>query len=422
METKPIEAYQENPSKEIQDKACRVVVISGPNRGKTLSLKNDVVRKIGRGKGNDLPLGDECASECHLDIQQKGEDIRVRDLNSRNGTYIKRQNRQEVHIDIRKTGFKTTLRENTEIQIGITRLRFLPEFKLIGDSPAMLKVSQQIWDAAQSDETVLILGETGVGKELAAREIHRLSKRFDTKYVTCDCSSLAPGVIESELFGHEKGAFNNAICERKGLFELAEGGTVFLDEIGELPPEHQPKLLRVIQEKTVRRVGGNNVIQCDFRLIAATNRVLEDEVREKRFRPDLFYRINVLTVLIPPLRDRKEDIPVLVDHFLRGKNMEVVPEAMDKLLNHAWPGNIRELIGVLGKASCSIKGNKIEPNDISLCSTEEASSLSPLEKQEKTLLQKTLGKNGGHIGKTAKELGWSDQTVRTKIKKYRIQS
>ncbi|MGQ9655358.1 MAG: sigma 54-interacting transcriptional regulator, partial [Thermodesulfobacteriota bacterium] len=226
--------------------------------------------------------------------------------------------------------------------------------EMVGESPPILGVLRRIEQVARTDTTVLISGETGVGKELVARAMHRHSPRRDKPFIRVHCSALPEGLIPSELFGHEKGAFTGAVGRRIGRFELADGGTLFLDEIGDLPLEIQVRLLRVLQTKEFERVGGTDTLRSDFRLVAATNRDLEAEVRAGRFRSDLFYRLNVFPIYVPPLRERREDIPLLARHFLgihakkTGKTFRAIPEEeMRKLMEYEWPGNVRELENVI---------------------------------------------------------------------------
>jgi formate hydrogenlyase transcriptional activator len=239
--------------------------------------------------------------------------------------------------------------------------------QIIGRSPALLDVLDQVGRVAPTDATVLVTGETGTGKELIARAIHSASKRRDKPLIKVNCAALPAGLVESELFGHEKGAFSGAIARRLGRFELADGGTLFLDEIGELPAEAQVKLLRVLQEREFDRVGGGAAIRVDVRVIAATNRDLLKEVQEKRFREDLYYRLNVFPVRLPPLRERRDDIPLLV-HFLLnkftlriGKQLDGVSRpTMQRLVEYAWPGNIRELENVLERAVILVTGPALD--------------------------------------------------------------
>jgi len=242
---------------------------------------------------------------------------------------------------------------------------------MIGNSPVMQKVYDLIERVADSDSTALILGESGTGKEIVAKTIHFNSARKNKPLIPVNCGAIPDALLESELFGHEKGAFTGATSSRTGRFELAHGGTIFFDEVGEMPIGLQVKLLRVLQEREFERVGGTRSIHVDVRIIAATNQDLEEAVREKRFREDLYYRLNVIPILIPPLRERKEDIPLLIDHFLRKYNERkkhqvegISPEAQKILMNYRWPGNIRELENLIERMIVLKNGGIITIEDI----------------------------------------------------------
>ncbi len=239
--------------------------------------------------------------------------------------------------------------------------------QIVGRSPGLMQVLDQVARVAPTDASVLITGETGTGKELIARAIHSASKRRDKPLIKVNCAALPEGLVESELFGHEKGAFSGAVAKRPGRFELADGGTIFLDEIGELPADAQVKLLRVLQEREFDRVGGTAPVRVDVRVIAATNRDLLKEVREKSFREDLYYRLNVFPIRLPPLRDRRDDIPLLAKSLVNkfsvriGKGIDGVSDrTMQLLQDYAWPGNIRELENVLERAAILATGVTIE--------------------------------------------------------------
>ena len=238
--------------------------------------------------------------------------------------------------------------------------------EIVGSGPALRGVLQQIETAAPTDSSILIQGETGTGKELVARAIHRLSSRANATFVKLNCAAIPAGLIESELLGHEKGAFTGAVGQRIGRFELAHRGTLFLDEIGELPLEMQPKLLRVLQDGQFERLGGTRTIQSDFRLVAATNRDLRTMVAEQHFRADLFYRVNVFPITLPALRERREDIPTLVRYFVQEfatrmrKNIDAIPaEVMETLVNYSWPGNIRELRNIIERSVILTSGRRL---------------------------------------------------------------
>jgi formate hydrogenlyase transcriptional activator len=277
---------------------------------------------------------------------------------------------------------------------------------IIGQSSALRKVLQMVEHVAGGDSTVLLLGETGTGKELVARAIHNLSKRRDRGFVKLNCAAIPSGLLESELFGHERGAFTGAISQKIGRFELAHQGSVFLDEIGDIPLELQPKLLRVLQEREFERLGSTRTKAVDVRVIAATHRDLEEMILEKQFRADLFYRLNVVPIFLPALRERTEDIPPLVRHFVRqfskriGKAIDIIsPGTMDALRQHRWPGNIRELENVIERAMIFSPGPalRISPQDLKtrVAPGQGADRLQTLEEVERN-----------HILKTLKETRW----------------
>jgi len=306
---------------------------------------------------------------------------------------------------------------------------------LIGDSKAMEHIHGLIKQVAPSDSTVLILGESGTGKELVASSIHKHSKRADRPFVRLNCAAIPEGLMESELFGHEKGAFTGAHARKLGKFELADGGTMLLDEIGELPLALQAKLLRVLQESMYERVGGTGTISIDVRILCATSKDLEKAVENGTFRQDLDYRLNVIPVHLPPLRDRKEDIPVLTKNFLhefsimRGVSMEISPEAMQCLIDYDYPGNVRELKNIIERASVLAPEQVITPADLpadllesnGLEDTGESFLISDaLAKTEKQLLLKALARTQGKKGEAAELLGISRKNLWEKMKHHGI--
>ncbi len=262
---------------------------------------------------------------------------------------------------------KALAREVVELRTGIQEVW---EFgALVGKSPRMQEVYKTIGRIAATDVTVLLQGESGTGKEVVARAIHHYSRRAGKPFVAVSCAAIPPTLLEAELFGHERGAFTDAHQRRLGRFELAHGGTLYLDEVGDMGPELQPKLLRVLQERELERIGGGEPIRVDVRVVAATNRDLETLIREGRFREDLFYRLNVVSVTLPPLRERREDIPFLVDHFLvkyAGELGEraLAAEALDRLTGYAWPGNVRELENVVQHAMVMAGAGVILPEHL----------------------------------------------------------
>jgi PAS domain S-box-containing protein len=302
---------------------------------------------------------------------------------------------------------------------------------IVGHSDAIKYVLFKITQVSPTDSTVLITGETGTGKDLVARAIHATSSRKDRPLIKVNCAALSPTLIESELFGHEKGAFTGAIGRKQGRFELANGGTIFLDEIGELPLELQVKLLRVIQESEFERLGGNRTIKVDVRIIAATNRNLKLEVEQGTFREDLWYRLNVYPITMPPLRQRKDDIPLLVEHFVAtyggksGKTISSVsPREMQNLQEHSWPGNIRELANVIERAVIHTQGSVLHVVDQFESVEGESTPTQTLEEVEREYILRTLESTGWRVeGKNgaAKVLGLNPSTLRTRMLKLGIQ-
>ncbi|MBN1295569.1 sigma 54-interacting transcriptional regulator [bacterium] len=302
---------------------------------------------------------------------------------------------------------------------------------IIGCSPAIKYVFYKIEQIARTDTHVLILGETGTGKELVARAIHHLSLRKHRALVKVNCAVLPSNLIENELFGHEKGAFTGAHSQQPGRFEIADGATLFLDEIGELPLELQPKLLQVIESGRFERLGSTGTKKVDARLIAATNRNLEDEVRKGRFRKDLWYRLNVFPITIPPLRDRREDIPMLVKHFIAiitkrmGKKIETIPvHVMDALMHYSWPGNVRELENVLERAVINSSGPKLRlADDLKTQVHDGLWTGRTLEEVEKEYIIRVLNRVGWKVSgrdSAAEILGMNRSTLRARMRKLSI--
>ena len=304
---------------------------------------------------------------------------------------------------------------------------------IVGRSKQIMEVIEIVHKVAPTDATVLLRGESGVGKELFARAIHYLSKRSDKPFVAVNCAAIPESLLEAELFGYEKGAFTGAYTSKKGKFELANGGTIFLDEIGDMPLNLQVKLLRVLQEKEIERLGGSKPIKVDVRIIAATNRNLEELIKQGKFREDLYYRLNVVPVFIPPLRERKEDIPPLVWHFVENfskeykKNIKVSSEVMEAFLNYDWPGNVRELQNVIERMVILDTDGVLTAEDLpeeirNFKRKEELVSLNgnSIWDIEKKLIEEALEKSGYVIKKAAKILGMTPRQVSYRIKKYGI--
>jgi transcriptional regulator with PAS, ATPase and Fis domain len=301
---------------------------------------------------------------------------------------------------------------------------------LVTSAPAMLQAFQVLKNVAETDATVLVRGESGTGKELAARALHLESHRRAGPFRAVNCAALSPALLESELFGHVRGAFTGAIKSRKGLFEQAHGGTLFLDEVAELPPSLQAKLLRVLQEREFFPVGGNTSVKVDIRVVAATHRALREEARAGRFREDLLYRLRVVPIYLPPLRDRRGDVALLLRHFIDLHNQRgprrirlIAPPAMRRLLDHRWPGNVRELMNVIQYAFAVGRGPELTLFDLPPEFREEAGgqssgpSVSPGQ-DELSRIREALRRSGGAIGEAAAMLGMSRPTFWRKRKKH----
>ncbi|MSQ84059.1 MAG: sigma-54-dependent Fis family transcriptional regulator [Myxococcales bacterium] len=333
--------------------------------------------KLGAMDDNDVVLDDDQASRYHARIYQEGDDFLIEDLKSTNGTWVNR-------VRVRDAW----LRSGAMIRVGNTQLRFSVQAErvdiapsqheslggIVGRTEAIRRLMGVVDRIAPTGATVVLEGETGTGKEVVARTIHQLSKRAAGPFIVFDCGAVQQNLIESELFGHEKGSFTGALASRQGLFEMANGGTIFLDEIGELALDLQPKLLRALEQREVRRVGGNRPIKIDVRVIAATNRDLAEEVKADRFREDLFYRLGVVRLKLPALRERQDDIGLLGQHMLRtgsfnrvgdGQKVKGISyEAREALRAYQWPGNVRELLNVIERACSFCEGDLIGVDDL----------------------------------------------------------
>jgi DNA-binding NtrC family response regulator len=333
---------------------------------------------------------------------------------------------ETAHLVANAMTHRKTQQENVRLKQTVAEITHPSE--IVGQGAAMKRVFDAIETVAPTDATVLITGESGTGKELVARAIHAGSSRRFHPLVVIHCGALTESLLESELFGHEKGAFTGAQYRKKGKFEIAEGGTVFLDEIGDISLKTQTDLLRVLQEREFVRVGGNQTIRVDFRCVAATNKNLEQLIEEGKFRPDLFYRLNVFHIELPPLRVRREDIPLLVNHFvgkfsteMNKKITRVAPAAMNLLQQYHWPGNVRELENAVERAMVVAQEPELREQDFTLKAKNGSVSngdVRSLEDVERAHILRVLEECGGNQTRTAEVLGIDRVTLHHKLKKY----
>ena len=426
----------------------KLLVISGALQGREFIVNQDTFT-IGSSDHNDLVIKDSTVSKRHCEILVEESGYLIRDLNSTNGTFVQGIRVSSAHLV-----------PGAEIQLGKSRIVFCPlqdandiplsaneSFgKMLGKSVPMRRIFYLAETYSPSDATVMITGETGTGKEVLAEEIHKHSPRKDKPFIVIDCAAISKELIESELFGHVKGAFTGANMDRQGAFELADGGTVFLDEIGDLSPVLQPKLLRVLEKREIRRVGSNTVRKIDVRIISATNRNLANEVNEGNFREDLYYRLSVVHLELPPLRRRREDIPLLVKRFLTDmKGADAIDECadftrtMDILKRHEWPGNVRELRNLIELAFYSER----RPVDLSAFLSLSSLRTMPdekggdqegivfetgkpfkdaknelIERFEQAYLNDLLARNKQNISRSAREAGIERAYLQRLIRKY----
>jgi DNA-binding NtrC family response regulator len=340
---------------------CQLVVIEGPDAGRAVALGDKPVR-VGTREGCALRLSDPRVSGEHLEARAEGAEFVVKDLGSRNGTLYEGSRVGEVRVRAGATfklgrSFLRIQAEGQPWEVAPSQARRFGE--LVGESLAMRELFAVLEHVAPTDTTVLIQGETGTGKEVVARALHEASARRKGPFVAVDCGALPEGLVESELFGHVRGAFTGALAARSGAFVRASGGTLFLDELAGIPPSVQARLLRVLEERRVRPVGGDAEQTVDVRVVAASRVDLSLAVAEGTFRPDLYYRLAVVTLPLPPLRQRREDLPLLVAELLRRRGFEPGPirgPALEALSGHDWPGNVRELRNVLERALVLSRG------------------------------------------------------------------
>ncbi|MBM4164429.1 MAG: FHA domain-containing protein [Lentisphaerae bacterium] len=425
----------------------KLLVVSGPLQGQEFVVNKEVFT-IGLGEHNDLALEDSTISKRHCEISVDQGGYHIRDLGSTNGTIV-----QGVTVT------SACLAPGAEIQIGKTRLIFCPlqeasdiplsrheSFgKALGRSVAMRRVFYLAETYAPTDATIMITGETGTGKEVLAEEIHLHSPRCKKPFIVIDCAAMAKDLIESELFGHVKGAFTGANADRMGAFEAADGGTIFLDEIGDLLPDLQPKLLRVLEKREIRRVGCNKTNKINVRIICATNRNLAHEVNEGRFREDLYYRLSVVQMELPPLRRRKDDIALLVRKFLTDlhgpdamKDVANFDRGLDVLKRHDWPGNVRELRNLIEVAfysehrpvelSAFLSLGNLRTNRSPVPAEAPMAADKPfkdakndiIDHFERGYLQELLARNNHNISRSAREAGIERAYLQRLVKKHAL--
>ncbi len=433
---------------------CQLKVMEGPDKNKKMDLERKPIR-MGKKEDNDFPLTDNTVSRYHLLIEQKVDSFLLKDLDSTNGTFINDMRVKEAYLtpgDIISLGNTKVefLAFDEKVQIEpSTQTQFS---ELVGKSRKMRQIFGILEKISPSLATVIIEGQTGTGKELVARAIHQHSLRKEKPFVVFDCSAVAPNLIESELFGHEKGSFTGAIKDRKGAFEAANGGTIFLDEIGELTLDLQPKLLRALEQREVRRVGANEPVKVDVRVVCATNRSLSEEVTAGRFRQDLYYRLSVVKVHLPSLSERPEDIPLIIEKFLTEgrfnrfpdgslKVTRVEDDALKMLQRYQWPGNVRELSNIIERTVSLVDGQTIRASDLSYVfqeidsvneTTERISIDTSLpfkeakqkvvEVFEKDYLVDLLTRYNFNVSRAAREAKVDRKHLRNLLKKYDIKA
>lgn len=426
----------------------RVRIESGPGIGQEAVFDRDIVR-IGSNQSNDVVIDDDTVSRAHAEIVRTSHGVLLRDLNSTNGSFVGPIRVREVYLP-----------DGQRFKVGLTELTFesadevvdiLPSDAealgdLVGRSVAMRALFSVVERVAPTDLTVLVTGETGTGKELVSRALHVGSPRRKRPFEVFDCGAVARSLVEAELFGHERGAFTGAVSGRPGVFERANGGTVFLDELGELPLDVQAALLRVLEQREVRRVGGREVKPVDVRVLAATNRNLQDEVEAGRFREDLYYRLAVVELTLPPLRDRLEDLPLLSRHLLRTAGFkhevrDVAPEVIQAFEAWRWPGNVRELRNVLLRSIPFTTGHTIGPEALPEALRQQTATVEPptagvsmpgpdvafhqakdqmLEAFERHYLENLMELAEGNLSRAARMAGVDRKTVSRLLKRHGI--
>jgi DNA-binding NtrC family response regulator len=410
----------------------QIIVLSGSSKGTTQRIGERL--RIGKAPDNDLVLADDTVSRHHCELTRASDGIHVRDLGSTNGTRVQGARVTEAVV---QPGVVLKVGEvEMALRPSVRSVEVLPSDKTwfgaaIGQSLAMRTIFGILERIASTEATVLLDGETGTGKDVLARAIWSESPRAKGPFVVVDCGAVSYSLLESELFGHERGAFTGAIAARQGAFELADGGTIFLDEIGELPLDVQPKLLRVLETKEFRRVGGNRTLKTDVRVLVATKRNLQREVAAGKFREDLYFRLAVLVITLPALRERGDDVDLVAREFLRRYGLQhgkpglgFAPDAVRALNLHAWPGNIRELQNRVQRAVIMAEGKRVTAGDLELADAVNAQPPQTLrearENAERELVHGALRRHGGKITSAALELGISRPTLYELMEKLGI--
>ncbi len=424
---------------------CRLQVSAGPDEGRSLVSDKERLR-CGAHPTNDLVLTeDRAASRHHFEVHFTERGWLLVDLNSTNGTWLDGRRIERAYLSNGsqvRAGLSTITFTSLDAELAVEPEREDELCGLVGQSMKMRQIFGLIKRIAPMDVSVIIGGETGTGKELVARAIHSLSHRRKGPMVVLDCGAIPPNLIESELFGHEQGAFTGATTGRPGAFERAQGGTIFLDELGELRFDLQPKLLRVLENREVRRVGGNDVISVDCRVIAATNRDLQKEIAEGNFREDLYFRLSVITLQLPPLRERREDLPLILKQALadpevvaRHGRKRISAEALSLLMAYPWPGNVRELMNVMSHVLTFSEGEEVKPDHLPprlrgqtregglpfnehLTFKDAKEQL--LENFEREYITSVLSRCEGNLSRAARESGLHRKSIERLVKKYQL--
>ena len=444
-------AYSDGRPTELHLRKCKFMVPRGNK--KLEEYFNQSIITLGAMEDNDLVVNDETVSRYHCKVLQEPDGYLLVDLDSTNGTFINGMRIREAYLD---SGCTVTLgKKEIFFHFADEKVSIVPSHKeslgsLLGRNIKMREIYGIIEKIAPTGTTVVIEGETGTGKEVVAQTIHELSPRSKGSMMVFDCGAVPDNLIESELFGHEKGSFTGAIMTRQGIFEMAHGGTLLLDELGELSLDLQPKLLRALEHREIRRVGSNKPIRVDARVIAATNRNLEEEVHAGRFRQDLYYRLSVVRIVLPPLRERTDDIPLLSEHFLKTHSFNlsqpagrprvegVSQAALEQMSRYNWPGNVRELLNVIERAVSFADGPLIESHDLPEQLHHPSASVEPMAEApahdapfkeakerwvssfEREYILKLLQRNNGNISHAAREADIDRKYFRKLMRKYSI--